>query len=154
MMTVEKRVGIGEVMIAQADTVLSAYGVGSCVVIILYEPTQKVGGLAHILLPVGPSDNTKYPRGAIAELCRRFDRIGVNAEFVIAKIVGGATMFEGFQQHAIGNRNVNQTREELNRLGIRIVAEDVFGTWGRTILFYVSDGRVIVKSFKHGEKIL
>jgi chemotaxis protein CheD len=153
-MTLEKRVGIGEVSVAQSETVLSAYGVGSCVVIILYEPVKKVGGLAHILLPLGPDNHTKYPRGAICELIKRFERLGAEIENVVAKIVGGATMFVGFQQHAIGNRNVIQTREELGRLGIRIVAEDVFGNWGRTVLFDVSDGKVVVKSFKHGEKIL
>jgi chemotaxis protein CheD len=150
----EKRVGIGEVMTAQAGTILAAYGVGSCVVIVLYEPVKKIGGLAHILLPVGPDNHTKYPKGAISELLKKFERCGAELENIVAKIVGGSTMFEGFQQHAIGNRNVIQTREELGRLGIRIVAEDVFGNWGRTVIFDVSDGKVVVKSFKHGEKIL
>jgi chemotaxis protein CheD len=153
-MTGEKRVGIGEVMIAQTGTLLSAYGVGSCVVIVLYEPVKKIGGLAHILLPVGPDHHTKYPKGAIAAMLKEFERYGVIMENIVAKIVGGATMFEGFQQHAIGNRNVTQTREELGRAGIRIVAEDVFGNWGRTVMFDVADGKVTVKSFKHGEKVL
>lgn len=153
-MSMELRVGIGEVMVGEGDNVLSAYGVGSCVVLILHDRQRKAGGLAHILLPVGQDSSTKYPRGALRELLARLERIGAVPDTLIAKIIGGAAMFEGFQKHAIGNRNVIQTREELARASIRIAAEDVFGSWGRTVHFHCASGRVTVKSFKHGEVVL
>jgi len=150
----ELRVGIGEVRVSNGENVLSAYGVGSCVVLILYDRLRKVGGLAHILLPTGQDSSTKYPRGALRELMIQLEKMGTMPESLVAKIVGGAAMFESFQKHAIGNRNVTQTREELSRLGIKIAAEDVFGSWGRTVHFDCANGRVTVKSFKHGEVIL
>jgi chemotaxis protein CheD len=151
---VEKKVGIGEVKVDQGDVVLSAYGVGSCVVIMLYETESKIGGLAHCLLPFGDGQSLKYPKEAIAEMIRQMIKFGARRDKIVAKIVGGATMFEGFEKHAIGKRNVLQAREELNKSDILIIAEDVFGNWGRSIFFRIDNGEVMIKSFKHGEKLL
>lgn len=153
-MNQEERVGIGEVRVGQGDVIFSAYGVGSCVVLILYDYQRKIGGVAHILLPTGHDSSTKYPRGALQAMIALLEKRGAVIESLIAKIVGGAAMFEGFSRQAIGNRNVIQTRAELDRLGIKIVAEDVFGSWGRTVHFHCQTGRVVVKSFRHGELVL
>ena len=146
--------GIGEVKIAQGEIKLAAFGVGSCIVIILYDETQKIGGLAHCLLPFGNDSSLKYPRNAITDMLKRMLERGALREKIVAKIVGGATMFEGFERHAIGKRNVIKTREELNKLDIPIIAEDVFGNWGRSISFNLDSGEVKVRSYRHGEKKL
>ena len=150
----EERVGIGEVKVAQGEVTLSAYGVGSCVVIVLYDPVRRICGLAHCLLPEGDPDCTKYPCGAIRTLLARMERLGAAHGDLVAKIIGGATMFEGFAKHQIGKRNVLETRKECERKNIPIIAEDVFGNWGRTIFCEAQSGEVRVRSFKHGEKIL
>lgn len=150
----EKRVGIGDVVVEQGDVVLSAYGVGSCVALAFYCATKKVGGLAHILLPFGEDHSTKYPKGAIAELLRQFGLFALAPGDIVAKIVGGATMFENFLKQAIGKRNVAETKEALKKHHIPVVAEDVLGNWGRSVFFNVRTGVVVVKSYKHGEKIL
>lgn len=150
----EQKVGIGEVRVEQGKVKLLAFGVGSCIVIILYDETKKIGGLAHCLLPFGSDMSLKYPRDAIVEMLRQMSQKGASKGKVIAKIVGGATMFEGFERHAIGKRNVVKTREELNSMDIPIIAEDVFGNWGRSISFNIDNGEVKVRSYRHGEKIL
>ena len=146
--------GIGEVKIEKGDVKLAAFGVGSCIVIMFYDETKKVGGLAHCLLPFGGDSSLKYPRHAIAEMLKQMSERGVLRKNIVAKIVGGATMFEGFERHAIGKRNVIKTREELNKLDIPIIAEDVLGNWGRSISFNLQSGEVRVRSYRHGEKIL
>jgi len=150
----EKRVGIGDVKVEQGDVMLLAYGVGSCVVIVLYNSEKRVGGLAHVLLPAGSDHSWKYPKGAINEMIIRLGHFGLQASDVVAKIAGGAMMFENFQKQAIGKRNVAETKEELKRLKIPVVAEDIFGNWGRTVSFNILTGEVTIKSYKHGEKIL
>ncbi len=150
----EKRVGIGEVKVDQGNVILSAYGVGSCIVITLYDEEKKIGGLAHCLLPFGSVGSLKYPKGAIAEAIDQMLRIGARQEKIVAKIAGGATMFADFEKHAIGKKNVLQTRKELERLHIPIIAEDVFGNWGRSVVFKLENGAVEVGSFKHGDKTL
>ena len=151
---IEKKVGIGEVKVDQGSVVLSAYGVGSCVVITLHDDENQIGGLAHCLLPFGDPQSLRYPKGAITEMIKQMRGLGAHQNKINAKIIGGATMFEGFEKHAIGKRNVTQTRKELDQLNIAITAEDVFGNWGRSIFFNVASGEIKVKSFKHGEKIL
>lgn len=150
----ELRVGIGQVQVEQGDQVLVAYGVGSCVVIILYDAETRIGGLAHCLLPSGNKNNLKYPRGAIKEIIRQMSARGAKKDTLVAKIVGGATMFEGFERHGIGMRNIKRTREELEKLEIPIIAEDVFGTWGRSVFFHVLNGEVHINSYRHGNKVL
>ena len=46
----------------------------------------------------------------------------------------------------IGDRNVEQTKVELQKLGIPILVEDVGGSLGRVIDFYLEDGRMKVKA--------
>jgi chemotaxis protein CheD len=120
----------------------------------LYEPGNKIGGLAHVLLPTGSEGSAKYPDGAISELVRRFASFGIDKDRISAKIVGGATMFSGFGKESIGKRNVLETREALKKAGIPLIAEDVFGSWGRTVFFDLSSGDVLVRSYRHGEKVL
>ncbi|MEO0160894.1 MAG: chemotaxis protein CheD [candidate division WOR-3 bacterium] len=153
-MAVELRVGIGEVKVVRGDAILSAYGVGSCVVLVFYEYQTRTGGLAHILLPHGVDGSFKHPRGAIEELLRRFAELGVEKSKIVAKIVGGATMFGELLQNSVGPRNVNETREELKRHSIPIVGEDVLGNWGRTVFFNVQTGEVLIKSYRYGEKVI
>lgn len=150
----EQRVGIGEVKVAQGKLKLVASGVGSCIVIMLYDETKRIGGLAHCLLPFGGDMSLKYPRNAIAEMLRQMLFRGASKGNAVAKIAGGATMFEGFKRHGIGKRNVAKAREELKRLDIPIVAEDVLGNWGRSISFNLDNGEIKVRSYRHGEKIL
>ncbi len=150
----ELRVGIGEVQVKQGDQMLVAYGVGSCVVIMLYDEEKRIGGLAHCLLPSGNKNSLKYPKGAIEEIVRQMSILGVRKNSIVAKIVGGATMFNGFERHAIGRRNIKRARDELEKHNIPVIAEDVFGTWGRSIFFNILSGEVRINSYRHGNKIL
>ncbi|MCR4947175.1 MAG: chemotaxis protein CheD, partial [Lachnospiraceae bacterium] len=50
------KVGMADLKVAgTSDDVLITLGLGSCIGIALYDPTIKLGGLAHIMLP----DSTK-----------------------------------------------------------------------------------------------
>ncbi len=144
--------GIGEVKVVRGEAILSAYGVGSCVVLALYEPKTRTGGLAHILLPHGADGSFKHPKGAIEELLKHFSDMGIDRSQIVAKIAGGSTMFGELLQTSIGERNVIETKEQLKRHSITLVAEDVYGNWGRTVFFNVGTGEVLIKSYRHGEK--
>ncbi|OGC41418.1 hypothetical protein A2Y85_02575 [candidate division WOR-3 bacterium RBG_13_43_14] len=148
------RVGIGEVKVADGEAKLVTYGIGSCVAIILYDPVIKVGGFAHCLLPFGDGPELKYPRNAINAMLKAMIDKGAQQKRIIAKIIGGATMFEGFERHSIGKRNVAQSRKILEELGVAVVAEDVFGDHGRSVELNLGTGEVRVHSYRHGEKIL
>jgi chemotaxis protein CheD len=53
--------------------------------------------------------------------------------------------FDSFED-GVGERNVDAAREELEKLGVPIVAEDVGGERGRTVEFDVATGTLSIKT--------
>ena len=46
-------VGIAEGKVARENQVLISYALGSCVGVCLYDPRERIAGMAHIILPEG-----------------------------------------------------------------------------------------------------
>ncbi len=150
-------VGVAQVLVAENPSVLRTI-LGSCVGICIYDRQKKIGGLAHILLPKnsGEGKDEKYADTAIPLMIKSMIAKGCKKEFMSAKIAGGASMFK-FQSSMslgqIGNNNIEMTRKVLQESGIPLVAEDVGGSAGRVIDFFLEDGRMKVKASGE-EKIL
>lgn len=156
------RVGISEFRVVRAPAVLVAFGLGSCLGVILDDREKCLGGMAHTLLPASrpgmPEERlAKYVDAAIRLLVDELLQQGAGRERLTARLVGGANMFEPLYPSAtdgIGARNVRVARATLQTLGIPLVAEDVGGSQGRTVEFDLATGQVVVRSV-HGEgKIL
>lgn len=150
-------VGIAETAISTGTDVLRTI-LGSCVGICLYDSENQIGGLAHIMLPTTKQPGAslkKYADTAIPLLVDELkDKGAVN---LIAKLVGGATMFnlsENSMMGEIGKNNVNRSREVLEGLGIQVMAEDTGGNYGRTIDFFLETGDVKIKSIGRPDRIL
>ncbi|AFZ71765.1 chemotaxis protein CheD [Natronobacterium gregoryi] len=147
------RVGISEITVSEGDDTLTSYGLGSCLAIALYDPETEIGGLAHAMLPDGDAaENSdrkpgKYANTAIRALLRRMVENGASYTSVEAKIAGGSDMFE-FDSFGdgVGQRNVVAAKDELERLGVPLVAEDVGGETGRTVEFTPGTGALVVRS--------
>lgn len=144
-------VGVAQVRRAATPAVLRTI-LGSCVGICIYDRMKKIGGMAHILLPAHPKDAStpeKYADTAIPLLVQQLIKDGARKEFLSAKIAGGASMFKFGSNTAlgqIGERNIEQTKNELKKLGIPLLDEDVGGSTGRVIDFFLEDGRLLVKA--------
>lgn len=153
-------VRMGQIAVASADEVLAAIGLGSCIALALLDPQVHVAGLAHILLPE-PSgrsgDPGRYATTAAPALLEEVVRAGAARRRLIAKMAGGASMFEGLSPNgvmAVGKRNAAAVRLVLEQLDIPLVAEDVGGNWGRTIHLQASDGRLIVSNVLRDDVVL
>jgi len=149
-------VGISDYKISKTPDTLVTYALGSCVGIALYDPRTRIGGLSHIMLPSsslrsegGIDDRMKYADTAIPDLISELERKGAAKRAIVAKIIGGANMFNmtgtSFVE-TIGERNIAATRNELSRHGIPLIAEDVGSNYGRTVFFQLEDGMVRVQS--------
>jgi chemotaxis protein CheD len=155
-------VTIGEARAAGKDTILFTLGLGSCVAIVLYDGDNRIGGLAHALLPTprsgrNPAPAARYASTAVDVLIRLMEGEGANSRRLRAKIAGGASMFdsvltEGGRQ--LGMRNVEAARSALARAGIPVDREDVGGNYGRSVYLHVDEGRVVVSSVMHPDVIL
>jgi len=145
-------VGIAEYKITFSPDRLLAYGLGSCVGVTVYDRKKKIGGLAHVMLPSSRLHSSnpilgKYADTAINALLTEMTERGCNLQELEAKLIGGANMFEAIvhQPVPVGLRNVAASREKLMEMGVPVVAEDVGGSQGRTIIFSLIDGRVEIR---------
>ena len=146
------RVTIAQVRIDQSPAVLKAYGLGSCVAVALYDPEARIGGLGHLLLPNRPVKNvlgsaSKYVDAGILEIVDQLVQAGANQDRLVAKVAGGANMFETSYQtliKSIGARNARSARATLASLGIPILGEEVGGNRGCTVEFDLATGNMMV----------
>jgi chemotaxis protein CheD len=82
-------------------------------------------------------------------------KAGAEHKRLHVRMVGGANMLlaPGFKQLLnIGERNVTIAQATLNRLNLRIAAQEVGGHTGRTVRLYVLDGRMTVRAIGSRER--
>lgn len=144
-------VGVSEWKVAKSPAKLRTT-LGSCVGVVLYDKTKKIGGICHALLDEPPQgkivNRGKYARTAIEELIKDLEKLGASKKNLTARIFGGASMFQNtsnFFQN-IGEKNVKVSREVLESHQIPIVFEDTGGNHGRTITLFLDDGRILLRS--------
>lgn len=149
-------VGIADCKTASAPDILRTI-LGSCVGICLYDPVCKIGALSHIMLPINKktgSSLSKYADTAIPHMLEEMLKNGSRRDSIVAKIVGGATMFklsDDSMMGLIGKNNVKKVREILAVMAIKIISEDVGGDYGRTIDFFADTGIVKIRSMGRAE---
>ncbi len=146
-------VGVGDIKIAKAPTVITTY-LGSCVAVCLYSARHKVGGMLHLMLPQSrPSKDgaalkkEKYADTGIPELLRQLKVIfNIEKENFVAKIFGGASILTNVRQH-IGDENLKAVHDILNDLKIPVIGSHVGGDRGYKIEFDVGAGKVLCRVF-------
>jgi chemotaxis protein CheD len=135
---------------------LTIIGLGSCVGVALYYPKERIGGLAHIMLPNSAKSRSTTSREKFADtglpiLLERFKKIGGEQIWPTARLIGGASMFKSTSPTGanpmfnIGENNVIACREFLKKEHIRVVGEEVLGTCGRTMRFDLTTGKIAVR---------
>ncbi|ACL69521.1 chemotaxis protein CheD [Halothermothrix orenii] len=152
------RVRMAEFAIGKSPDILVTIGLGSCVGVAIYDRYNNIGGLIHIMLPENKKGlkPAKYADTGIPLLIKKMEEEGAKRRNMVAKIAGGSHMFSNGDDNGlnVGSRNIKAVREILAEQNIDIVGEDVGKTYGRTMEFHTEDGKVIIKSYKMGKKIL
>jgi chemotaxis protein CheD len=140
----------GEFFVSDAEYQMRTM-LGSCVSITLWHPFKRVGAMSHFLLPTrGASDRTegldaRYGDEAMDLMVTELRQMGVAASQCQGKVFGGGNMFpDHFRSGAmtVGQRNGEAALELLNRHGVPIVSESLFGIGHRQIIFDVRNGDV------------
>ena len=148
------KVGMADLNTAVSPNALTTLGLGSCVGIVLFDPTKKIGGMAHVMLPdstkIRNNENkAKFADTGIDLLLSKMLSLGASKERLIAKLAGGAQMFalkSELEFMNVGKRNVEASKQRLKELKIPIIAEDTGLNYGRTIEFYTQTGELIIKA--------
>lgn len=157
---------MGEGAVRKAPAVMASVGLGSCVVLMLYDPGPRIGGLAHILLPSSPVRSAGgygqqcrqnlipgnsvylYADTALRALFKEMTVLGASLGTLYARIAGGAKMFTDADQsgNGMGVRNILSIKRLLTREKIVLIGEDTGGCRGRSVDFHLDSGRVLVST--------
>ena len=148
------KVGMADLKTGRNTDMITTLGLGSCIGIALYDPTTKIGGLAHIMLPDSTAiknntNRSKFADTGIEDLFNDMIKMGASKKHIVAKIAGGAKMFEMSVASEIGNvgaRNAEASKAKLKELNIPLKAEDTGLNYGRTVELYCENGKFLIKS--------
>lgn len=151
-------VGIGEYKTACPPYRIMTVGLGSCIGIAIYDSVNRIGGLAHVMLPTVTAfknaDNCgRFADVAIPFLIESMESIGADRRYMAAKLGGGANMFSVSGRGAamdIGGENVRMARSILAEYHVRIAGEDVGGNMGRTMILDTDSGNTYIKTVSSG----
>lgn len=158
------KVGMADLKTCVSPNGITTLGLGSCVGIAVRDTSNKIGGLAHIMLPDSNAiknaqqNVAKFADTGVAELINQMEKLGARRSRMVAKIAGGATMFlfqgSGAAVGQVGDRNVSAVKAKLKELRIPIIAEDTGANYGRTVVFYPESGDFHIRAVGKPEKII
>ena len=148
------KVGMADLKIAKAPDSLTTLGLGSCIGLTFFDPVLKVGGMVHYMLPDSTklknnSNIAKFGDTGIKELYRLMIAEGASPRRMVAKIAGGAKMFEVSGLSEVGNvgdRNTQEAKIILKELKIPLIAEDTGLNYGRTVELNCENGDFLIKA--------
>lgn len=148
------KVGMAELKVAKAPQKIAALGLGSCVAICAYDPVVKVGGIAHVMLPVssmavGDNNRAKFGDTALSFLLEEIVKIGAEPHRVDIKLVGGAEMFVHEiknERLKIGERNLREIEAACLKSGLKISGRCVGGNTGKSVTLDLENGEVQVRT--------
>lgn len=156
-------VGMAQIHVAKGPAVFQCLGLGSCIGLALFDPRADVAGMAHIVLPEAPEalDPTqvgKYANSCLPEFLKLMVALGAEPRRILAAYSGGAQVFkfgsgEGSKLD-IGGRNAAAVEALLAQHRLTVVAKDIGGTKGRTVVYSTDTGVYRIKTLSAGEKDL
>jgi chemotaxis protein CheD len=150
-------VGIGQLRVARSPSRLICVGLGSCVAIAIWDSSTKMGGMAHVMLPdesYAPkridSPPAKFGNTAAKALADEMKKAGANVYVAVAKIAGGANMFRNVSptMKDFGLENAEAIKKSLKQIHIRLIAEDIGGSLGRTVELDLDTGKLSIKNVR------
>ncbi len=156
------KVGMADLKTAKAPDILTTLGLGSCIGLTLYDPVAKIGGLVHYMLPDSTqlrnnANIAKFGDTGIKELLKQVLSSGAQQKRLVAKIAGGACMFQVSGLSSVGNvgeRNAQAARAILAELRIPLIAQDTGLNYGRTVELDCSNGNYIIKAVGKDIKVI
>jgi chemotaxis protein CheD len=155
----KKIIGVADIAVSNNhQEELITYSLGSCIAVVIYDPTVQVGGMLHYMLPESSMDPEKAKRipamfadTGIPTLFKQSYQYGATKKNLIVKVVGGAQIMDENGIFNIGKRNYLALRKLFWKNNVMVTAEHVGGNVNRTVRLELTTGRVILKVSGMGE---
>ena len=161
-----EQVELGEIKVTdQKATVMVIPNIGTGVAVVIYDMQNKVGGIAHVVLPESSLSNAhneqmpgKYANLAVPLLLDKYTGMGGQKRATIVRMVGGAQLFNfgggGGNILNIGARNATAIRAAMSKQGYAIEKADTGGNKGKAIRFVLATGQLYVRQIGGGEYLI
>lgn len=147
------KVGIADWKLCSVPDTITTIGLGSCVGVVIYTPSDTYCGMLHIMLPSSKeiknnSNRAKFADTGVEDMIAALEKRGMRRASMKAKIAGGAKMFQFSSKSelgTVGDRNVDAVKTALRSYRIPIVSEDCGADFGRTITFNIETKMLTVR---------
>ncbi len=147
-----KRLNTGDAAVGDSDIILYTGGIGSCVVICLWDPYLKIGGMAHMPLSHSTQSVSREsfsfgiaPDVAFPYLLQKMKTIGSQHEHLTLRLVGGGNMFSEIKSFTdIGKEILATTRSMAIDLKLPLQKSCTGGKFGKSAEFNIYTGDIYV----------
>ncbi len=147
-------VGVADLVASNdSSSDLVTYSLGSCLGITAFDPSAKVGGLLHIMLPdsnIDPVKATVSPNmfvdTGMIQLLQAVGHLGAKVPRLIFKAAGGAQFLDEKRLFNIGDRNAVAMKTFFIKHGFVLQSQDLGGKQSRTMRLELATGRVTIHS--------
>ncbi|HWQ15390.1 MAG TPA: chemotaxis protein CheD [Roseiflexaceae bacterium] len=154
---------IGELVVSSdRSETLAVHGLGSCVVVAMYDPRLRIGGMLHCLLPADPwgsggAKPTRFVESGVPLLVAALARSGAAPDRLHAYLCGGAQVVAVPGRHDeanVGRRNVEAAEAALRAARVPLRARSTGGTRGLSVKLEIASGRLTIKTIGQAEQLL
>ncbi|MHA1729004.1 MAG: chemotaxis protein CheD [Promethearchaeota archaeon] len=147
----KKGIGLGEMVNTDKPERYCLLGIGTCVAVYMYDLIMGNYMMAHTVLPrieefrLRNKYNLpgKFVDVAINLMLKTLIKEKSKKTNIKCKLVGGAEIFNTSIQ--MGKRNIQTAHELLKENAIPIIAEDVGGLKGRSVMSFNSDATINIR---------
>jgi chemotaxis protein CheD len=149
-------IGIGELAVtADPEAMLKTMALGSCVGVIMLDPSKRTIGMVHIALPDSTMNKERaaqlpgyFADSGIPALLKEMAKLGCapDGKGFIVKLAGGANVLDPANTFNIGKRNILAIKKILWGFRMGAVGEDVGGEISRTVEVHADSGKVVLSS--------
>jgi chemotaxis protein CheD len=137
----------GQLVVATAPTAIATV-LGSCVAVCLHDPTTRIGGMNHFLLPhhVERDRSPRFGTIAVPQLVEEVVRAGASRRTLVAKVFGGASVIAAMASgRRLGDENARLALRLLEEAGVPVLDHDVGGSRGRKLVYFADEGTAWVR---------
>lgn len=151
-------VGVADMAVLKGPNAeIITHALGSCIGVTIYDPTTKVGGLLHFMLPDSKINDEKaintpamFADTGIPILFKKAYELGAKKENLIVCAAGGAEVLSDGGHFKIGSRNRTVLRKIFWKNNVLLSADDTGGNNSRTLHLSLADGTVTVRNRGNG----
>lgn len=162
MVGAQTLVGIGEIHTAIGEATYACLGLGSCVGLCLLDADANASGVAHVMLPNAFDQSigdrpAKFADTGFFHFIEVLEGLGAQRDRLKAIMVGGAQVLHGKTVNSVmefGVRNTQTLKELLREANIPIVAMDIGGNQGRTMIYDTRSGAVTVRTAASPDRVI